>query len=470
MMMGVSAGQCRLRGKVPQMRDLAYAAGWDRVGFIEEGLKPMNASRQVVMTYEKVSDVLTGVSGVDGAYQLLVILLGFMVSYLLAQAVAGPLKKQVDKLPETWLRVSRPVLRVRLLPMFMLLVLGCELAIFSEATTTPPLLLGIVVKLTAAWIGIALLASVIKNRFMFRVVCVSVWLVVALSILGWLPAVAAGLDQMALTVGTARISVLRILKVLVLAVVLGWGIGLVSRLADRGLNAQELSPSMKVLLGKIVRILLVVAAFVVAMVMVGIDLTAFAVLSGALGVGLGFGLQKTVSNFISGIWLLLDKSIKPGDVISMGETFGWISQINTRYTSVVTRDGREHLIPNEQLITQEVINWSYTDDKVRLDVPFGVSHKADPHQVRKVVKEAIANLPRVLSKPVAVVHFVKFGESSLEFVARFWIRDPVEGLMNVKSEVLFAIWDVLKKNEIAIPYAQRDVHFPEGVRIVREKD
>jgi small-conductance mechanosensitive channel len=332
------------------------------------------------------------------------------------------------------------------------------------------LLLEITLKLTLAWIVIALLASVIRNRFAFRVVVMCMWVVVALSVLGWLPAVTALLDNTALTIGAGRISVLRVIKAIGLALVLGWMVKLLAGLADKGLaSASDVSPSMKVLLGKIVRILLVVVGFAVAMAMVGIDLTAFAVLSGALGVGLGFGLQKTVSNFISGIWLLLDKSIKPGDVISMGETFGWISQINTRYTSVVTRDGREHLIPNEQLITQEVINWSYTDDKVRLDVPFGVSHKSDPHLVRKVVREAIADLPRVLNKPVPVVNFVNIGDSSLQFVARFWIRDPVAGLMNVKSEVLFAIWDALKANAISIPHPQRDIHFPDGVKIVKDE-
>lgn len=429
----------------------------------------MDTPAQVLTVTSYTIDALRGVGGVGWAYQLLVILLGFMASYMLARVLAGPLKKHVDTLPQSWLRVSRAVLRVRLLPVFMLMILGLELAVFRQATIMPPLLLEIAVKLTVAWIVIVLLASVIKNRFMFRVVVLVLWMVVALSVLGWLPAVTALMDDTALTIGSARISVLRVFKAVALAVVLGWMISTVARFADKGLNrAQDLSPSMKVLFGKLLRIFLVVLAFAVAMGLVGIDLTAFAVLSGAIGVGLGFGLQKTVSNFISGIWLLLDKSIKPGDVISMGETFGWITQINTRYTSVVTRDGREHLIPNEQLITQEVINWSYTDDKVRLDVPFQVSHKSDPHHVRKVVKAAIADLPRVLNKPVAVVHFVKIGESSLEFVARFWIRDPVEGLMNVKSEVLFAVWDALKANGIAIAYPQRDLHFPDGVRIVKE--
>src|SRR5690606_19876824 len=149
------------------------------------------------------------------------------------------------------------------------------------------------------------------------------------------------------------------------------------------------------LIGKILKIGLVLVAGVVALSSVGVDLTALTVFSGAVGVGLGFGLQKVVSNFISGVIILLDKSIKPGDTITLGDPFGWIRELRARFVSVITRDGREYLIPNEDFITQQVVNWSFSDELVRLDVNFGVSYDANPHKVSQLAIEAAMSIPRV---------------------------------------------------------------------------
>jgi len=175
---------------------------------------------------------------------------------------------------------------------------------------------------------------------------------------------------------------------------------------------------------------LIALAALIALASVNIDLTVFAVLSGAIGVGIGFGLQKVVSNFISGIVILLDRSIKPGDTISLGETFGWIRELRARFVSVVTRDGREYLIPNEDFITQEVINWSFSDDLVRLDVPFGVAYSSDPHEVTKLAIEAAKSVRRVVDLKEPVCWLTEFGDSSLNFLLRFWISDPQNGLTN----------------------------------------
>jgi small-conductance mechanosensitive channel len=190
---------------------------------------------------------------------------------------------------------------------------------------------------------------------------------------------------------------------------------------------------------------------------IGINLTVFTVFSGAVGVGIGFGLQKVVSNLFSGIIILLDRSIKPGDTISVGETFGWIRELRARFVSVVTRDGREYLIPNEDFITHEVINWSYSDDLVRIDVPFGASYDADPHKISAVAIEAAATVPRVVEAQMPVCWLTAFGESSLDFLLRFWIRDPQNGLTNVRGAVLLAVWDAFKTHGIGIPYPHREV-------------
>jgi small-conductance mechanosensitive channel len=189
-----------------------------------------------------------------------------------------------------------------------------------------------------------------------------------------------------------------------------------------------------------------------------VDLTGLAFLSGAIGVGLGFGLQKVVSNLVSGIIILLDKSIKPGDVISLGETFGWINSLGARYVSITTRDGKEYLIPNEDLITGQVVNWSHSNDFVRLDIHFGTSYADDPHKVRALAIEAAAGVPRVLAsyKP-PVCHIVGFGDSSVDYILRFWIRDPTAGLTNIRGNVFLALWDAFKENGVSIPFPQREV-------------
>jgi small-conductance mechanosensitive channel len=219
----------------------------------------------------------------------------------------------------------------------------------------------------------------------------------------------------------------------------------------------DISPSMQVLAIKGIQLVLFGGAVFIGLKAVGFDLTGLAVLSGAIGVGLGFGLQKVVSNLVSGIIILLDKSIKPGDVISLGDTFGWIESLGARYVSVVTRDGKEYLIPNEDLITGQVVNWSHSDEFVRLDLFFGTAYDDDPHLVRKLAVQAALNVNRVLQDRAPVCHIVGFGDSSVDYILRFWIRDPTGGLTNIKGNVFLALWDIFKENGISIPFPQREV-------------
>jgi len=230
----------------------------------------------------------------------------------------------------------------------------------------------------------------------------------------------------------------------------------------------EMAPGLKVLVAKILRISLLVLALLIAISGIGIDLTVFSVLSGAIGVGIGFGLQKVVSNFISGLIILADQSIKPGDTISLGDTFGWIRELRARFVSVVTRDGREYLIPNEDFITREVINWSFSDDLVRLDVTFGVTYDANPHDVIGLAVEAVETIDRVVKHKKPVCWMTGFGDSSLDFVVRFWIQDPQNGLTNIRGQVLLALWDTFKLNHIGIPYPHREIilkNLPAGLSI-----
>jgi small-conductance mechanosensitive channel len=199
------------------------------------------------------------------------------------------------------------------------------------------------------------------------------------------------------------------------------------------------------------------APLVLALGSIGIDLTAFAVFSGAVGVGVGFGLQKVVSNLVSGVILLLDRSIKPGDVIELDGTYGSVIALNARYASVQTRDGKEYLIPNEDLITQRVTNWSFSNDLIRLHVKVGISYRSDPHAAIGLALEAARDVPRVLPKPPPNCLLVGFGDSTIDLELRFWISDPVNGIANVRGAVMLNMWDLYQQHGIELPYPQREL-------------
>ncbi|TIO72671.1 MAG: mechanosensitive ion channel [Mesorhizobium sp.] len=319
-------------------------------------------------------------------------------------------------------------------------------------------LVHVALSLSLAWLVASVLSRVVHNRLVARLLGWLIWIYAALVILGVSDETAAMLDSLAIPMGAVRLSALVLLKAALLLVATVWLAVVIGNYVDERVRiSEELTPSIRVLIGKVAKIGLVLVAGAVALSAVGVDLTALTVFSGAIGVGLAFGLQKVVSNFVSGVIILLDKSIKPGDTISLEGTFGWIRELRARFVSVVTRDGREYLIPNEDFITRRVINWSFSDNLVRLDVDFGVSYDADPHKVSELAIEAAISVGRVEADRRPVCWLTGFGDSSLNFVLRFWIRDPQQGLTNVRGKVLLALWDTFKENEIGIPYPRREV-------------
>ncbi len=406
-------------------------------------------------------------------YQIGIVLVLVLFSIMVGKFVEGRLEPQIRKI------VGRPRL-LRFLALILrrsrwiVLALGLWASVaLLRAVTWPSrsYLISILASLVTAWVVIAVGSRLIRNRLLAKTVAYAAWIFVALKITGYYDAVTGVLDAAAVSAGNMRLSLLVIAEAAVLLAVMLWLAIVAGNLAEKRLNAlPELTPTIRVLLGKIVKIVLVILAVVFALNAVGIDLTAFAVFSGALGVGIGFGLQKVVSNFISGIIILLDKSIKPGDTISLGDTFGWIRTLRARFVSVVTRDGREFLIPNEDFITQQVVNWSFTDQLIRLDVPFGVSYDSDPHEVRRLAVEAAATNDRVKDHPKAVCHLVAFGDSSLDFLLRFWISDPQNGLTNIRGAVLLACWDAFKAAGIGIPFPHREVIMRTPVEIKTEPE
>jgi len=343
-------------------------------------------------------------------------------------------------------------------PVFLLAIAVMHAALLSLTWPSRSYLLGVAESLATAWFVIAMVAGLIRNPFVYRLVAISAWTIAALSILGLLRPTMAALDSVAVVFGGLRISPLLVIKTAVLLLLALWAASAAGDFLEKRVrSAADLTPSIQVLIGKVARLLLVTFAILITLSTVGIDLSVLAFFSGAIGVGIGFGLQKIVSNLVSGIILLADKSIKPGDIITVGDQFGWVTNMGARYTSVDTRDGREILVPNEDFITQRVVNWSYSNRRMMVISRFGVAYDSDPHRVQDVAAAAAASVPRVMADPAPVCYFEAFGESSLDFSLRYWIADPDNGIINVRTPVMLALWDALKREGIDIPFPVRDV-------------
>ncbi len=321
--------------------------------------------------------------------------------------------------------------------------------------------------IATSWFLIAGFSRLVKNNSLRNILR---WLAsgyAALKITGLWDNSSRLLDSIAFETQGFRLSLLMILTALcTLAVLFVLASSLTKNVNNKLSSSTDIDPSIKVLLQKVAQIVFYGAAFLIGLKTIGFDLSNLALLTGAIGLGLGFGLQKIVSNLVSGVIILLDKSIKPGDVISLGDTFGWITGLGARYASITTRDGREYLVPNEDFITSQVINWTHSSDFVRLDIHFGVAYDSDPHEVKRIATDAPKSVNRVVSAPAPVCHVINFGDSSIDFKLRFWIKDPTAGLTNIRGNVYLALWDALKENGIEIPFPRRDVHVHNSVPLI----
>lgn len=286
----------------------------------------------------------------------------------------------------------------------------------------------------------------------------TVFVSAALGLVGNIDRITIALERVGIDVGTNRISLLAVVTTVMTAVILLAVARVLMKLVSHVIANSQLDGAQKVLGQKLATVAILGAAFILGLDVLGIDLTALAVFSGAFGLAIGFGMQKTIGNLIAGIILLMDRSIKPGDVIAVGDSFGWVNKIGVRAVSVLTREGKEHLIPNENLMTQEVENWSYSNKNVRISIPVGVSYNTDMDHAIELMKQACVDVPRVLNHPKPVVWMLEFGDNSVNFEIRCWINDPQSGVGNFKAAVLKRVWDLFKEHEIEIPFPQRDVH------------
>ncbi len=292
-----------------------------------------------------------------------------------------------------------------------------------------------------------------------------VWTLLTLHVLGWFDPLVQALDSVGIKAGASKITLWSVLKILftvgVFVVIAVW----IARWLERRLmSMQGLALSMRIGISKFSQFFLVALSILLGLNAAGLDLTTLNVLTGAIGIGLGFGLQAIAANFVSGFVLLMDRSIKPGDVISFtgatGTTtdgFGWVQELRGRYVVIRDRDGVETLVPNQNLITNPVINWSYTDPRVRLKLPVRVSYKNDPEEALDLLTRATEGHQRILRDPAPVARMMGFNDYGIDLELRFWIADPQEGVNNVRSDVNRAIWRLFKAHGIVIPVAQHEV-------------
>lgn len=381
---------------------------------------------------------------------------------LLGRRLHTPIVRWCETRPR-WEKARR-VLEPLVWPMIWLLLLSLLLGL-QMALGTSTWLLELFVRGVMAWIVVRTVSRVIRNTMLSRLTAVVAFGMVVLSTRGWLGPMIDTLrgPSFTLTLGDISINLFQVLAIALLLTLLLSLAAFVARVVEHQMrDADWVTPAGRVLLNKTLRTGLYVLAILITIGTVGIDLTALAVIGGAVGFGIGFGLQKIVSNLISGVILLMDKSIKPGDVITVENTYGWVNKLGARYVSIITRDGIEHLIPNETMITEPVSNWTHSDANTRLRIPIGVHYDTDLALAVRLGMEAARSQSRVLNDPAPRCLVKGFGESAIDLEIRFWIQDADSGVSNIKSAVILEVWRLFQENEIHIPYPQRDLHIVSG--------
>jgi small-conductance mechanosensitive channel len=409
------------------------------------------------------------VLSVDVSTQIVILLFAILPAALFGRHLQRLIARTlVAGAPQGVLKRAASAFAVVATPVALLVILQIGV-IALGSLSRPSRIVEAGVSLLAAWIIIRLVTLVIRSRFWSQLAFYLAWPIAALDAFGALGEVMAELDAFAIPIGMnadktpITFSALDFLRAILVFAALFAAASLGARLIKSRIEKiDELTTSAKALLARILDVLAPVVALVVALQLVGFPFATLAIFGGAVGLGLGLGLQRTVANLFAGFTLIADKSIKPGDVIEIGETFGWVTQMNGRYVTVRTRDGTEHLVPNERFIQDGVVNWSHSDRLVRLHAAFAVAYGTnDLRAVKQLAEETAAATERVVKAPQPVCNLVEFGDHAIKFDLRFWIQDPANGIGNVKSAVMLALWDALRARDIEMPYPQLDIRVKE---------
>ncbi|MGB0991734.1 MAG: mechanosensitive ion channel family protein [Akkermansiaceae bacterium] len=420
-----------------------------------------------MIDWQNIQTTLWGlIDGREDRWQWIAIGICLVISFMVSRLLNRTLLAKGSHIQKFLTRFFNPGKRVNVTPfifgLFLWITWAARSAYASSMTNPDAVPCNIVYPVTlliSAYVIYQVANAITQGNAAPRILGGGILVMFALHLFQWLDPVSEALQGISLPLGNIEINLWGIISAIAALFLLLWLVGLTTRFIDTALKPRnDIPPSIKVLIGKASRLCLYIAAIVGALKIGGVPLGGLAVFSGALGLGLGFGLQKVISNLVSGVIILLDKSIKPGDVIEIEGTFGWINSLRTRYISVITRDRKEILIPNEDFVTNKVINWSFTDRVVRVKADVGVSYDTDLEKAIALCKEASATVKRVLNTPEPNCLITGFGDSSVDLQVRFWIDDAPQGVSNVRSDVMLAVWKSFKEHGIEIPFPQRDLH------------
>jgi small-conductance mechanosensitive channel len=356
-----------------------------------------------------------------------------------------------------------------LLALVVLLLVRWLLGTAHGHTATLDIALQLTTALVLVRVGVYLLRLMMGPESWIRTwenrLTLFLWLGMSLSLVGWLDSIESTLSHISLIPGKTQFNLWALLKGLVIVSAFVTVTSLIARaLEKRVMRLPQLAVSTRIGISKFAYFILVGIGAMLGINEAGVDVTTLNVLTGAIGLGLGIGMQSIASNFVSGFVLLIDKSIKPGDVISFtGHTgtstdnFGWVQELRGRYVVVRDRDGVETLVPNQNLINNSVINWSYSDQRVRIRVPVMISYDDDPEFALRLLSDAVTNHPRILRDPAPATRLMAFEDYGMKLEVRFWIADPMNGVNNVRSDVNRAIWKLFRQHGVKMPVAQREL-------------
>ncbi|MEP7245686.1 MAG: mechanosensitive ion channel domain-containing protein [Gammaproteobacteria bacterium] len=411
--------------------------------------------------------------------EIIAIVIASLIAVAGTQAVRAWHKRHardIDTTGNYWPRIVEAAVQVS--PFFMALVVLSVVRATLGIVGMHTAVVNIALQLTIALIFVRMAVYILRvslggeswvkgweNRLTFLI-----WLFVSFELLGWFDLAEATLDKIDLIPGKAQFSLWALLKGLVVVTAFVLVTSLIARTIERRImKVEALAVSTRIGISKFAYFFLVGVGIMLGINAAGVDVTTLNVLTGAIGLAVGFGLQAISSNFVSGFVLLMDKSIKPGDVISFTghtgtstENFGWVQELRGRYVVVRDRDGVETLVPNQNFITNSVINWSYSDQRVRLRLPIMVSYDDDPERALEALLDATKDHPRILRDPSPVTRLMSFEDYGMRLEVRFWIADPMNGVNNVRSDVNRAIWKLFKERGIKIPVAQRELRILDG--------
>ena len=354
------------------------------------------------------------------------------------------------KMMRRWIRLlDREILLIIIAPLVLWLAI-----MIATTLKWPTGILNSMANLVNAGAVIRLVSRLVKNRTLSKTLAFSIWIIAGLNMAGVLDIIQGVLENTIISMGDYKFSIFLLIKGVVTLVILLWIADAASNMLEGKVERSHLPSSQKVLFYKLARIFFITIATLFGLNTVGVDLTSLAVFTGALGIGIGFGLQKIFTNLISGFILLMDKSIKPGDVIGFSNTYGVVNRLGARYVSILTNDGKEHLIPNELIITQPVENWSYTDEKVRIHISIAVSYTTDLSLVKSILLQIAKAHTRILKNPEPLCIISELNSSSITVELCAWIEDPVNGIINVRSDVYEEVLRLFKLHGVEIAYSK----------------